>query len=44
MPGALPIGGFTFSTLDAKGTFTVSVTGVDDRGNKFMGKQEIVLK
>ena len=44
MPGALPIGGFTFSTLDAKGTFKVTVTGVDDRGNKFFGKQEIVLK
>ena len=44
MPGALPIGGFTFSTLDAKGAFTVSVTDVDDRGNKFFGKQELVLK
>jgi hypothetical protein len=44
MPGALPNGGFTFSTLDAKGTYTVSITGVDDRGNRFIGKQEIVLK
>ena len=43
-PGMLQKGGFTFSTLDAKGTFKVTVTGVDDRGNKFFGKQEIVLK
>lgn len=44
IPGALQKGGFMFSTLDAKGAFTVSVTGIDDRGNKFVGKQEIVLK
>lgn len=44
MPGALERGGFTFSTLDAKGNYRVLVTGVDDSGNKYTGKQEIVLK
>lgn len=44
VPGRLPKGGFNFSTLDAKGSYLVSVTGVDESGNKFIGKLEIVLK
>lgn len=44
LPGALTKGGFSFSTLDAKGKYMVWVTGVDERGNKYAGKQEIVLK
>lgn len=43
-PGVLRNGGFIFSTLDAKGIYKVSVCGVDDKGNLFGGKEEIVVK
>jgi hypothetical protein len=44
LPGRLPSGSFSFSTLDSEGDFQINVTAVDDQGAKFKGKVELAVK
>ena len=44
IPGKLPQGHFSFSTLDSEGDFQINVIAVDDQGRKFKGTVDLLVK